>query len=327
MGSAGSFIDMIVPETALKNDLWAYSGRIFLLSLLISALSGAFISWVLYRLVVCPMMKITEAVIEFSDAPEKLVPINADGSIEEIGRAQIALNNMQETVSRSFRQQRRLAELGEAVAKITHDLRNSLSVARLASEGLQRSEDPRVKSAAPRLERAIERAINIAETTLSFGKAEPVSVRLQSFHLRDTVDEAILEALVTMPEIDWLNDVDEDAKVLADPEMLHRICANLVRNSGQAISQQSETVSDGFIKVEAIDGENFVDLIIEDNGPGIPEAIQSRLFQSFSTADKPTGTGLGLSITKELALAMGGDVSLDHTGADGTQFRLKLRKQ
>lgn len=321
----GRYLDIFVPESALRSDLLDYALNILFLSLLISGVTGALISWSLFRLVVKPMMKITTAVADFGEAPEKQVAFKASGRNDEIGKAENALIEMQETVSNSFRQKRRLAELGEAVAKISHDLRNSLSVARLASDSLRRSNDPRVQSAAPRLERAIERAIGLAEETLRYGKADAPKVNLAMINLRNAVEDAMVEGVSSNTEIDWLNDVDEDLSVYADGDVLHRLIANLVRNSGQAITQEEGGVDTGLIRVAAERSDDWLEIIVEDNGPGIPDHVQEKLFKPFSVSESRGGTGLGLAITRELAQSMGGSVRLQTSSPKGTTFVVKLQ--
>ena len=78
----------------------------------------------------------------------------------------------------------RLASLGEAVAKISHDLRNMLSVATLVADRLETSEDPTVKRIAPKLLNSLNRAINLTEATLAFGRAEEPAPKLDRIGLR-----------------------------------------------------------------------------------------------------------------------------------------------
>ncbi len=323
-GSDDKYIDIIVPEAALRSDLLEYAYNILLLSLLVSGLTGAFISWSLYRLVVKPMMRITNAVADFGEAPERLAAFKPSGRQDEIGKAENALIDMQSAVSNSFRQTKRLAELGEAVAKITHDLRNSLAVARLASDSLRRSEDPRVQSVAPRLERAIERAIGLAESTLLYGKSDTPKAKMASIEIRNIVEEAFLEGISAFAEIDWLNDVDEDISAYADPDMLHRLLSNLVRNAGQAISDHN--IEAGLVRIAATVEKGWMHIIVEDNGPGVPAHVRDKLFLPFSISENKGGTGLGLAITRELALAMGGDVYLNHDYEHGAAFVVKLQR-
>ncbi|MEL6287100.1 MAG: sensor histidine kinase, partial [Pseudomonadota bacterium] len=153
--TADSALEILVPEAPLKEDLWRYARNILWLSLLISISTGAVIYAILLRMVVRPILRVTSSVEQFREDPgawrRRLQPTTRR---DEIGRAQNALSDMEAAVSESFRQRGRLAELGEAVARINHDLRGSLAAAQLVSDSLARSDDPRVKRAAPRLERA-----------------------------------------------------------------------------------------------------------------------------------------------------------------------------
>ena len=165
-------MEVIVPEAALKAGLIGFSRTLLLASLIIAVVVGAMVYFAIYGLVVRPMQGLTDSLVRFSEKPEAEELALAAGGSYEMQRASSALQTMQRTVSAAFRQRKRLAELGEAVAKINHDLRNSLAAAQIVSEGLAQSEDPRVRRAVPRLERAIERAINLAEATLRYGRAE-----------------------------------------------------------------------------------------------------------------------------------------------------------
>ena len=286
------------------------------MSLIISIVVASLLYGLLYRLVVKPMQRVTHSVEQFRDDPggwkRTLPPTRRQ---DEIGRAQNALVDMEAAVSESFRQKGRLAELGEAVAKITHDLRNSLSAAQLVSDSLAKSEDPRVKTAAPRLERALRRAIKLATQTLQYGKSDTPDIALQEFNLFDAIEDAALEGINgSASRVDWVNDIPPATRVTADPENLHRIAGNLIRNAAQAIEEDGE--------VSAIweDGA----LLIADSGPGLPSVAQDNLFKPFAGSSKRDGSGLGLAIARELARSMGGDVELESTGQTGTVFRISF---
>jgi len=319
-GSApGRVIEIVVPQAPLKAAISAYARRIAALSLLIAFIAAGIIYVMLHLLVVRPMRRVTLSAEQFRDDPgawtRRLTPTRRR---DEIGRAQNALAEMEETVASSFRNRAHLAELGSAVAKINHDLRNSLASAQLVSDVLARSEDPRVQKAAPRLERALERAISLATDTLDYGKATPQAARIERVSLHPVLEEAAGEALAIYPGIGWDNKVPPELKIDADPDHLHRIASNLLRNAAEAMSAQADGSARIIVSVSAHG------LDVADTGPGLPDSAQENLFKPFAGSTRRNGTGLGLVIARELAQGMGGDLVLASTGPDGTVFRLTL---
>ncbi|MEX1249692.1 MAG: HAMP domain-containing sensor histidine kinase [Hyphomonas sp.] len=314
----GRVIEIVVPQAPLKSALTAFAWRVAALSLIIALVAAVLIYAVLDLLVVRPMKRVTVSVEQFSRDPGSWTRrLSPTARRDEIGRAQNALSGMEEAVADAFRQRSHLAELGSAVAKINHDLRNSLASAQLVSDVLAKSDDPRVKRAAPRLERALERAIDLATATLDYGKAAPRPPRLQSVSLRTVLLEAADEALNgggAMLDVD----VPTDLVLESDPDYLHRIASNLLRNADEAMAQAVTPEARIHITLED-EG-----LIFRDNGPGLPDKARENLFRPFAGSTRTNGTGLGLVIAHELALALGGELSLQETGGSGTAFRLAL---
>ena len=319
-GSApGRVIEVVVPQAPLKMDLIAYGRRILALSFLIALIAASVIYVLLHFLVVRPMARVTASVEQFRMDPggwtRRLKPTTRR---DEIGRAQNALSDMEEAVADAFRQRAHLAELGTAVAKINHDLRNSLASAQLVSDTLARSEDPRVQKAAPRLERALTRAINLASETLDYGKAAPQPADMQPVSLRGAIEEAAAEALIAWPEVEFVDDLPSARIIEADPEHLHRLATNLIRNAAEAMVAGASLPKRITVSLTR-EGLDFT-----DTGPGLPDASRANLFKPFAASTRKTGTGLGLVIARELAVGMGGDLVLASTGPDGTTFRLIL---
>ena len=317
-------MEVIVPEAALKQGLIGFLRTMLVFSVLVAAVVGGLVYFAIYRLVVRPMDRLTDGLVRFANEPEGAEIEPTPGGADEIRRANIALQSMQKTVSAAFRQRKRLAELGEAVAKINHDLRNSLAAAQIVSEGLAQSEDPRVKRAAPRLERAIQRAVNLAEATLSHARAEPSVPNLSQVNIVTTVDEAAIEGLAGCDQVAWKIEAATPVFAVADPDHVHRIVANLVRNAGRAIAEQKDRAEPGRITGRVFrDGANAVVEIV-DNGPGIPANIVNRLFQPFAGSATRGGAGLGLAIARELARGMKGELELASNETGGAVFQLRI---
>lgn len=312
-------IEVVVPQAPLRADLFAYGRRIAGLSLLIALIAATVIYVLLHFLVVRPMARVTDSVEQFRMDPGGWSRrLNPTKRRDEIGRAQNALADMEEAVADAFRQRAHLAELGTAVAKINHDLRNSLASAQLVSDTLARSEDPRVQKAAPRLERALTRAINLASETLDYGKAAPQPPDMQPVSLRGAIEEAAAEALVAWPEVEFVDNLPAARIIEADPEHLHRLATNLIRNAAEAM------VSAASLPKRITVSLSHEGLDFADTGPGLPQAARENLFKPFAASTRKTGTGLGLVIARELALGMGGDLVLASSSAEGTVFRLIL---
>lgn len=319
-GSAeGRVIEVVVPHAPLKQALIAYARRIAGLSLIIALFAATIIYVLLHWLVVNPMRRVTLSVEQFRMDPgswtRRLKPTTRR---DEIGRAQNALADMEAAVADSFRQRAHLAELGTAVAKINHDLRNSLASAQLVSDTLARSEDIRVKKAAPRLERALTRAITLATETLDYGKATPQPAETERIALKYALDEAADEALAAWPSVEFLNELQDLDFGIADPDHLHRIAANLIRNAAEAMTAAACHPSRITVRFQ----DNCIDFI--DTGPGLPDKAVENLFKPFAGSSRKEGTGLGLVIAQELARAMGGDLELASTSPAGSTFRLTL---
>jgi hypothetical protein len=317
---SGRSIEVVMDERGLKRDLAAQARRLLFNTLLVSIVVGGLLYGALLALVVRRIVRLTGAIEAFGKRPDDPeVRFRPAGGVDEIARAEVALAAMESDVRAAFRQKSRLAALGAAVAKLAHDLRNSLATAQLVTERLADSNDPQVRQSAPRLERAIARAAALAEATLVYGKAEEPPAQRRAVPLHAAIEEAAEDALAPHAGISWTNAIDPGVQAIADPEHLHRIFANIIRNAAQALDGRK----DPRIEARARIVERRVEVDIVDNGPGVPVAARGRLFEPFAGAQREGGIGLGLAIARELAHGMGGNVVLADS-ASGACFRVSL---
>jgi signal transduction histidine kinase len=197
-----------------------------------------------------------------------------------------------------------------------------LSTAQLVADRLKNSEDPEVKRLMPRLERTIDRAAGLASSTLKYGRADEKAPELSRVDVSAAAEEAAGDALVGFETIGYRDDVEKKLACLADPEHLHRILVNLMRNAAQAMQGQERG---NVITVRALKIERRCEIEVIDQGPGVRENLRERLFEPFiSAAPEAGGTGLGLAIARELTRSMGGELELTRTGAEGSTFRITL---
>jgi signal transduction histidine kinase len=317
-------IGIILREGPIRAALAAYALRVMETGFFVSALTACLVFTSLFFVFVRPMEKITEAMVRFRENPEDSARIiSASTRRDEIGLAERELASMQRDLYGSLQQKTRLAALGAAVARIQHDLRNILANAKLASDRLADIDDPVVKNLSPRLVTSLDRAVALATQTLRYGRAEehPPARKLIALRpLIDEIGEAAVETRTSPGEIGFANRIDPDLKIDADSEQLYRMVLNLMRNAVEALAGRSGAQ----IEILAERRGRIVSLVITDNGPGIPKALQAKLFQPFATAARAGGSGLGLAIARDLARLHGGEMTLIATGPDGTKFRIDI---
>jgi hypothetical protein len=159
-------VEMIFDEAQLHTAMMTFAQSFVFVSLVVSVITALLMFMVLHRFLVRPVHRLTANISGFSEAPEDstrvIVP---SGRTDEIGVAEDALARMQTRLAGEFRQRRHLAELGLAVSKINHELRNMLTTAQLLGDCLAESHDPTVKRVAPRLIRTLNRAIAFCGAT------------------------------------------------------------------------------------------------------------------------------------------------------------------
>lgn len=322
---SGEFIEIVLNEAALKRDMFAFARQFALISTLIFAAAAALVYGALTYVFVRPMRDFTAEIERFRDRPEDVsISFVRSRRADEIGRAERAAHAMAEQVRMSLRQRERLAALGSAVAKIGHDLRNMLATAQLVADRLAKSDDPIVRQVAPRLERTIDRAAALASSTLKYGRADEAPPQLQRVEVAPVAEEAALDALTGFDGVQFRAEIDEGLACIADPEHLHRILVNLIRNGAQAM-RHHEGGRDKLIIARGIALEGRCEIDVIDRGAGVKPELLEKLYDPFVTADAATGgTGLGLAIARELTRAMGGDLLLFRTGAEGATFRIIL---
>ena len=319
---AGEFIEVVMEEAPLKAAMIGYGLDILGLSILISVITAALVYLSLDALLVKPMTRLTRNIVRFSERPEDPTRIiTPSARRDEIGIAERELKAMQEELSGTLNQKSRLAALGLAVSKISHDLRNMLSSAQLLSDRLATVKDPRVQQLVPKLLASLDRAIRLCARTLDFGQAQEMPPRRTRFPLAALVGE-VGESLGLPHEsrIAWRVTIETELEVDADRDQLYRVLINLCRNAVQALESLDAR---GEISVSAW-REGAVTLIeIADTGPGVAERARAHLFEAFQTVARKDGTGLGLAIAAELIQAHGGQIALVRNEG-GATFRVVI---
>ena len=322
----GEFVEMVLDEAPLRVAMLRYSGTVLLLSLLVSGIAAMLVYLSLHYLFVRPLRRITADMVRFHGDPENPARIIvASGRGDEIGVAERELAAMQIDLVSMLQQKNRLAALGLAVSKINHDLRNLLASAQLFSDRLSSLPDPHVQRFAPKLMRALERAIAFCQSTLSYGRAQEAPPDRRLTELRTCVEE-VRDTLGIEPEarIRWISAVERGLEVDADPDQLFRVLLNLARNAMQALESRAERDPNrDQVRITGRREGAVVVIEVSDTGPGISEGARAHLFEAFQGSTRTGGSGLGLAIAAELVRAHGGEIRLVE-GTIGATFRITI---
>lgn len=239
-----------------------------------------------------------------------------------------ALRAAEETLERqrdALYQSEKLNALGSLLAGVAHELNNPLSVVVGRAIMLEEQvDDPRIVGSLRRLREAADRCARISKSFLAIARktptrhvaidiAEPLgaALELNGYALRSTgveVDFAPPQGL---------------AAVLADADLLVQVFSNIIVNAEQALRQAPEPRR---LRVSArTEGTSAVRVEIADNGPGIPAAVASRVFEPFyTTKGVGAGTGIGLSVSRGMVEAMGGTIAVDPGPGRGARFIVTL---
>lgn len=323
---AGLLIEVTMETAPMRDAMIDYGLRILVLSAVISVITALLLFVAMRVLLVKPIKRVVGHMQRYAASPEDARRIiQPSAGITELREAEDALQSLQTELTSALRQKERLAQLGSAVSKISHDLRNILTSAQLFTDRIEMSEDPVVTRLAPKLVGSITRAVHLCESTLAFGRAEEPGPTLTLVRLADVVEDVLYAEGLAAGEFDFslTSQVPPDMLIRADPEQMHRVLGNLVRNARQAIMA---TETSGKLSVDASETPQAWLIRLTDTGPGLPAKAQEHLFSAFQGSVRKGGSGLGLAISAELVRGHGGSIELARTDATGTVFTITLPK-
>ncbi|WP_158964449.1 sensor histidine kinase [Chachezhania sediminis] len=323
---AGLLIEVTMETQPLRTAMIDYGLRILGLSAVISIVTAVLLFVAVQVLMVRPIRWLVNYMQRYSASPEDVRRIiTPRARIRELREAEEALMTLQTEITQALRQKERLAQLGQAVAKVSHDLRNILTSAQLFADRIEGSEDPLVRRMAPKIVGSVSRAVSLCESTLAFGRAEEPPPRLTVMRLGDVVADVMDNEASAIESgcVIIRNEIPPTMALRADPEQLFRVLLNIVRNARQAIESQGGT---GEIAISAREEDTLWRVRIDDTGPGLPRKAQEHLFTAFQGGARKGGSGLGLVIAAELVRGHGGTLTLRETGPSGTSFEIVLPK-
>lgn len=238
------------------------------------------------------------------------------------------LNKLLEEAQEQLIHSERLRTLGEMAAGIAHDINNVLGIilgnAQLAKRKI--TDNPAALKSIDAIELAARDAAETVRRLKEIGKPPDVSV-YQTVDLSEIVNDLIKSAIPAWLESESGKDAQISVEtsltgnchVLGNATEIREALANLILNAAQAIEDSG--------RIEIITSRNgdYVDLTVADNGIGMSEETQQRLFDPFFTTRGAQGTGLGMSMVDAIAIRHHGKVIVESQEGKGTRITLRLK--
>lgn len=217
---------------------------------------------------------------------------------------------------------RRLAELGETAARIAHEVRNPLNAIAGAVHYLsaEYSGDATMRKFTDLIRRQTMRLNQVASDILN--AARPMSLNRTNVNLNAVLWQALapLRESIARQGITVQDDCSRAIpSIRADEFQIEQALHNILRNAVEAMPRGGVLG----IAVRPAPAEGWLDVVVQDTGPGIPEEDRERIFQSFYTT-KSGGTGLGLAIVQGVMKNHGGEISLEHPSGGGARVIVRL---
>jgi signal transduction histidine kinase len=219
--------------------------------------------------------------------------------------------------------QEKMVLVGNMVNSIIHDFKNPFTLISLGAQVLmQRHPDERTRSVCTNMIRQIERMTEMAQEISEFSRGSQ-TLKLGRVDLRDLAARfrELNEPFFNKDRVRFEIDADPGS-VEGEENKLMRVLQNLVVNALDAVEEKP----DGQVRVEMHDRGDHCEIIVADNGRGIPEEIRNHLFEPFVTHGKRRGTGLGTAIVKSIIEAHHGRIRFETATGQGTTFYIVLPK-
>jgi two-component system cell cycle sensor histidine kinase/response regulator CckA len=244
---------------------------------------------------------------------------------------------VEEQLREQLRETQKLASVGTMAAGIAHDFNNIIYGIMLGAETVQRHFKPS-DEAWPYLEQMRQsgrRAAQLIRQILSFSRRSQTETT--ALLLEPLIKESLSMLRATLPATVALEAklCRADLMVLAEPTLIQQLLVNLCTNASQAMRETGGVIK---VSLEALDLDSagaggwpklepgrYAQLMVSDDGPGIPPEARKHVFDPFFTTKPPgQGTGLGLSVVKSIMDRLNGDIRLESEVGQGATFTLLI---
>ena len=290
---------------------------------LTAVLAGSLLVFLISHTFTRPLENLVAGVraLEQGDYAYPLAARGEDEVAEVTGTFDRMRTNLQKT-QRELLDAERLATIGRMASSISHDLRHSLAAVMANAEFLCESNltPGQREDLYAEIRVAVDQMTDLIESLLEFSRTRE-SLRPSYGDVRSAVDRAV-QGVKAHPEFQRIRiriTTEGLTEGWFDFRKLERALLNLLLNACEAVPPDT-----GKIDVTMRRVGDKLEIRVEDNGPGIADAIREHLFDPFVSHGKENGTGMGLTVVQKIMQDHGGDVVVEQTSSLGTIFRINM---
>jgi two-component system nitrogen regulation sensor histidine kinase NtrY len=343
--AAGAVRDAYVQLEKERSHVYTGSLEAFALLLGIVGVGSVAVGFLLARGITRRIRRLANAIDQVAAGNlEVRVPVTGSDELTELARAfNRMLGEMQQSRAR-IEYLQRIGAWQEMAQRLAHEIKNPLTPIQLAVQECHQKyagDDGRFRALLDTTLEIVEEEVGTLRRLVgnfsSFARlphSELLEATLRDF-LRECSEQLghlsaePAEDAIVAHDVDVRWDIPDDPMpVTIDRQMLRRVVVNLVRNAIEAIrsSRPDPQAGErrGHVVVRARRGSHSAAILVEDDGPGVPEAVRDRIFDPYFTT-KPYGTGLGLAIVKKIVVEHNGVITAERSEAlGGAAFVVEL---
>ncbi len=287
---------------------------------------GAFMALIISKILTRPLTMLQRSLSQIR-IDKKNEPLKWNNDDDEIGHLIAEYNLMVKKIEESAgllkRSEREMA-WREVAQQVAHEIRNPLTPMKLNLQYLQKVYN---ESKADFNKTWKSLSASLIDQIEALNEVASAFSDLANNNLSDKVKVDVVQLIKSAIDIYKNNDkVDvifnstfSEVYVMARQNELLRVFNNLIKNAVQSIYPDT-----GKIEISISEKDNRAEILISDNGRGIPEEMKNRIFQPYFTT-KSGGTGVGLAIVKSIITEIGGEITFNSKEGEGTQFVVLLK--
>lgn len=283
-----------------------------------------------------PLQRLQKAAVRIASGDyEHRIAVEGPKEISDLAHEFNVMGQAIQDRSRELVRKERLATVGKMAAMVSHEVRNPLSSISLNTglleeelAALPKERADEAQELCRSITREVDHLTEVTEEYLQLARLPTPKLQPESLEsvVRSVVDFVRDQIRSQRVEIELDFEEEEGPSLLLDEAQIRQALLNLIRNAADAVSEEDtnpDASSAGCVRIAVRHDADATELVVSDDGPGIPPELIDRVFEAF-VSSKSSGTGLGLALTQQIIGGHGGSIEVSNADEGGAVFRIKF---